>query len=128
MSDLFGNHIVGFPTRQLSFCYNMLLDATLITDHLRLFLLYVYPVYSHYNTDWTVNTKIGLNPNNSVIKRLWCTSTLYVILDFSALESILALTVMVLVANSGKQSHSEPPHRKTNYLHMRKQRRRSASQ
>ena len=28
--------------------------------------------YSPYNTDWIANTEIGLDPNNSVIKRLWC--------------------------------------------------------
>ena len=30
--------------------------------------------YSRYNTDWIVNTDIGLDPNNSVIKRLRCIS------------------------------------------------------
>ena len=39
-----------------------------------LFLLYVYTFYSRYNTDWIANTEIGLDPNNSVIKRLWCTT------------------------------------------------------
>ena len=24
--------------------------------------------------DWIANTKIGLDPNNTVIKRLWCTN------------------------------------------------------
>ena len=28
--------------------------------------------YSHYNTDWIANSIIGLDPNNSVVKRLWC--------------------------------------------------------
>ena len=37
----------------------------------RLFLLYAYIFYSHYNMDWTPNMKIDLDPNDSVIKRLW---------------------------------------------------------
>ena len=40
--------------------------------HFRLFLLYMYTFYSRYNTDWIANMEIGLDPNNSVIKRLWC--------------------------------------------------------
>ena len=40
--------------------------------HFRLYLLYVCTFYSHYDTDWIANTEIGLDPNNSVIKRLWC--------------------------------------------------------
>ena len=47
LSDLFGNHIVGFPTRWLIFYY-------------------------HYNTDWIANTETVLDPNNSVLKRLRC--------------------------------------------------------
>ena len=35
-------------------------------------MLYVYTVYSRYNTDWIANTEMGLDPNNSVKKRLWC--------------------------------------------------------
>ena len=41
-------------------------------DHLGLIFLFDYTFYSHYNTDWIANTEIGLDPNNSVIKRLWC--------------------------------------------------------
>ena len=37
-----------------------------------LVFLYNYTFYSHYNTVWIANTEIGLDPNNSVIKRLWC--------------------------------------------------------
>ena len=33
---------------------------------------YSYTIFSHYNIDWIANTEIGLDPNNSVIKRLWC--------------------------------------------------------
>ena len=40
--------------------------------HFRLILLYIYTFYSCYTMDWIANTEIGLNPNNSVIKRLWC--------------------------------------------------------
>ena len=40
--------------------------------HFRLILLYIYIFYSRNNTDWIANVKIGLNPNNSVIKRLRC--------------------------------------------------------
>ena len=36
-------------------------------------MLYIYTFYSHYNTDWIANTETVLDPNNSVIKRLWCT-------------------------------------------------------
>ena len=35
--------------------------------------LYNYTFYSRYNTVWIANTEIGLDPNNSVIKRFWCT-------------------------------------------------------
>ena len=34
--------------------------------------LYNYTFFSHYNTVWITNMEIGLDPNNSVIKRLWC--------------------------------------------------------
>ena len=34
----------------------------------------VFTFYSRYNMDWIANTEIGLDPNNSVIKRLRCTS------------------------------------------------------
>ena len=32
----------------------------------------IYAFYSHYNTVWIANTEIGLDPNDSVKKRLWC--------------------------------------------------------
>ena len=59
--------------------YITVLDITLITVGLQLlisnyfclFLLYFYTFYSRYNTVWIANTEIGLDPNNSVIKRLW---------------------------------------------------------
>ena len=38
---------------------------------------FVHTFYSHYNTDWITNMEIGLDPINSVIKRLWCTSPVY---------------------------------------------------
>ena len=34
--------------------------------------IYMYVFYSHYNTDWIANTEIGLDPNNSVMKRFCC--------------------------------------------------------
>ena len=37
-----------------------------------LVFLYDYTFYSRYNTVWIANMEIGLDPNNSVIKRLWC--------------------------------------------------------
>ena len=40
--------------------------------HFRLIFLYNYLFYSRYKTVWIANTEIGLDPNNSVIKRLWC--------------------------------------------------------
>ena len=42
--------------------------------HYRMILLYDYIFYSRYNTDWIANTEVGLDLNNSVIKRLWCIS------------------------------------------------------
>ena len=45
-----------------------------------LLLLYVYTFYSHNNTVWIANTEIGLDPNNSVIKRLRCTQKVSIIL------------------------------------------------
>ena len=33
-----------------------------------------YEFYSPYNMVWIANTEISLDPNNSVIKRLWCIS------------------------------------------------------
>ena len=44
------------------------------------YYIYVYTFYSRYNTDWIVNMETGLDPNNSVIKRLWCTCYLFVCL------------------------------------------------
>ena len=37
-------------------------------------VLFNYTFYSRYNMEWiaTCNTEIGLDPNNNVIKRLWC--------------------------------------------------------
>ena len=40
--------------------------------HFRLIFQYNYTFYSRYNTVWIAKTKICLDPNNSVIKRLWC--------------------------------------------------------
>ena len=40
------------------------------------FFYITYVFYSQYNTDWTANTEISLDPNNNVIKRLWCTGKL----------------------------------------------------
>ena len=58
--------------------YNAVLDITLNhcwtpVGHLKLFLLYVYAFYSPYIMDWIANADIGLDHNNSVIKRLRCT-------------------------------------------------------
>ena len=57
-------------------CYSMVMDITqtilgsqiVILDS---FLLYIYTFYSRYNMGWTAKTENSLNPNNSVIKRLW---------------------------------------------------------
>ena len=58
--------------------YNTIFDITLITVGPQLVILdyfcYVYTFYSHYTTACIANTEIGLEPNNSVIKRLWCIS------------------------------------------------------
>ena len=42
---------------------------------------------SCYYTDWIANTEIGLDPNNSVIKRLWC------IVEHSSSRTIIDLGV-----------------------------------
>ena len=57
--------------------YNMVLDITRIRVGPQMAILdsfsYItYAFYSRYNTDWIANTEIVLDPNNSVIKRLWC--------------------------------------------------------
>ena len=39
-------------------------------------MVYYYYISIHfirYNMGWIANTEIVLDPNNSVIKRLWCT-------------------------------------------------------
>ena len=55
--------------------YNTVLDINntdLCWIPIRLFLLYVYTFYSRYNADGVANMEIGLDPSNSVIKRLRC--------------------------------------------------------
>ena len=47
--------------------------------HFTLFLLYVYTIYSRYNTDCIANIEIDFDRNNSIIKRLWC---IYIVLVF----------------------------------------------
>ena len=49
----------------------MVLDITLITvgPQLDIFAICLY-IYTRYNTDWIANTEIGLDPSNSLIKRL----------------------------------------------------------
>ena len=42
-------------------------------DHLGLVFLFNYTFYSCYNTDWIAYTEIGLDHNNSAVKRLCCT-------------------------------------------------------
>ena len=73
------------------FCViNTVLDVTLITAG-----LHVYTFYSCYNMEWIANTEISLDPNNSVIKRLWYTNkivnfgTFLVILKFCFKDKIL---------------------------------------
>ena len=53
-------------------CFWCLIGDMTPNDHLGLIFLFNYTFYSHYNKDWIANTEIGLDPNNSVIKRLWC--------------------------------------------------------
>ena len=54
--------------------YNMVI--TLITVGPQLVILdyfcFVYTFYSGYNMACIANMEIGLDPNSSVIKRLWC--------------------------------------------------------
>ena len=52
--------------------YNMVLDITRITVGPQIAIIITYVFYSRYNTVWIANTEIGLDSNNSVIKRLWC--------------------------------------------------------
>ena len=54
--------------------HNTVLDVTLINvgPQFKYFLLNVYTFYSRYNMDWIANMEIGLDPINSVIKRLRC--------------------------------------------------------
>ena len=61
--------------------YNTVLDITRISVGPRsvildlfsyITFLYNYTFYSLYNTIWIANTEMCLDPNNSVIKRLWC--------------------------------------------------------
>ena len=57
--------------------YNMVLDITRIRVGPKMaifdsFSYITYTFYSQYNKDWIANTEIGLDPKNSVIKRLWC--------------------------------------------------------
>ena len=58
--------------------YNTVLDITRIRAGPQMaisvsFSHIIYPFYSQYNTDWIANMEIGLDPNNSIMKRLWCT-------------------------------------------------------
>ena len=55
-------------------CYKTVLDIALIIvgPQMVIFGICLYTFYSRYNTDWIADTEIGLDPNNSVIKRLWC--------------------------------------------------------
>ena len=58
--------------------YNTVLDITRIRVGPQIaisdfFSYIIYAFYCQYNTDWIANMEIGLDPNNSVIKRLWCT-------------------------------------------------------
>ena len=83
MSAMFGDHIVGFPTRRLIF-FQLHLDLFITQSittrfwitliNVGLFLLYVYTFYSCYNIDWIANMEIVLDPKNSAIKMLWCIS------------------------------------------------------
>ena len=53
--------------------YNMVLDITLISvgSQLHYFCyMYMFIHFTRYNTDWIANMETGLEPSNSVIKRL----------------------------------------------------------
>ena len=57
--------------------YNMILDITRTRVGPKMAILnsisYItYAFNTQYNTVWIAYTEIGLDPNNSVIKRLWC--------------------------------------------------------
>ena len=58
--------------------YNMVLDIAQIGTGPQMaikdsFSYIIYAFYSRYNMVWIANTEIGLDPKNSVIKRLWYT-------------------------------------------------------
>ena len=66
-----------------------------------------------YNTDWIANTEIGLDPSNSVIKRLRCISSN----RFQRQWSKLDLTVAIDMTNTYKLTYDiEMP------LHIKKTR------
>ena len=60
--------------------YNKILDLTWViaAPHMviKYGFCYITTFYSRYNMYWIANTEIGLDPNNSVIKRLWCIANL----------------------------------------------------
>ena len=60
--------------------YNTVLDITRIKVGSQMAILDTFfcmtcAFYSQYNMVWIANTEIGLNSNSSVIKRLWCISS-----------------------------------------------------
>ena len=68
--------------------YNTVLDITRIRTGPQMaikdsFTCITYAFYSQYNTVWITNTEIGLDPENSVIKRLWCIRSIGVFLRCS---------------------------------------------
>ena len=83
-------------------------------------------IFSHYNTDWIANIEIGLDPSNSVIKRLWCRGLLLFVLC----AEVYSITTIKSAGTCKKCQHGlyELRHEKIRFLLMRKQRRRSAVQ
>ena len=64
--------------------------------HLGLIFLFNYTFYSCYNTNWIANKDIGLDPNNSVIKRLWCSKqvTFFVVEKYDKNAVHINMTLM----------------------------------
>ena len=60
--------ITRFVIRVPAFGYNM--DQGWTQNDSFYYISYV--IFSWYNTDWISNMEIGLDPNNSVIQRMWC--------------------------------------------------------
>ena len=65
-------HLDLFITHSLQHDFGITLIIAGPQNSFLTFLLHSYILYIHYNLYWIANKEIGFDPNNSVIKRLWC--------------------------------------------------------